>query len=310
MAKRACCDKNAVMWLIYALLNMFFMALVNYIDEFLTHSSSSKENCNIHERIGGVLVMSTVLCVVGLLTLCIFSETITLARPYMTLALVSAIPMVVVWAGYFYLLQLFSTHHVVPLFGLSSIWLLLIEIFAGASVSLIELSGIIVLVVGAYLLDRGAFKWAIPSKLLTLMLPVSFAWAVTVYLVKLATADEGNAVAVYFWQLLGIFMIGGLLFAFIAPYRRGFLTRIRTEKSRFIVPSLMNESCGQLAFLFSTLAIATAPLAVYYTAVGGIQSIFLIVMFWLFPLNHRNTTTVTQWLGVAFIVAGIALLEI
>jgi len=298
------------MWLLYSLLHMFFMALVNYIDEYLTHSSTSKSNVNIHERIGGVLIISTFMCVLGLAILYLLPLPLNIASASRNLALLSAIPMVIVWAGYFYMLQLFSTHHVVPLFGLSSIWLLGLELLGGATIMPRELLGIAILVCGAYILDRGSFKWGIPSRLLLLMLPISGAWAITVFIIKLATQDTTNEVAVYFWQLLGILFIGFVLFTFYAPYRRGFMNRIQKEKSRFIVPSLINEGAAQISFLCGVLAIAAAPLATYFTAVGGLQSIFLIALFWLFPLDKRNKTTPTQWLGIAFIAAGIALLEI
>jgi hypothetical protein len=297
------------MWLIYALCHMFLMALVNYLDEWLTHTSSTKLETGLHERIGGVLIMSTLLCSVGLVALYVFGGSMAMSRFGLTVALLSAIPYVGMMAGYFYLFQRYSAHQVVPLFGLSSIWLLGLELASGASITLMALAGIIVLIAGAYLLDNGSLKWKTPSQLFCAMALVSLCWALAMFSVKIVTLNDG-AVATYFWQMVGIFCIGVILMIVVKPYRDGFVGRIRQEGKRFVGPSLMNESLSQASFLFATLAVAAAPLAVYFTASSGIQSIFLLALFYFFPLDKRNTVSVTQTVGVVGIAVGIALLEL
>ena len=297
------------MWLVYAALHMFFMALVNYSDEYLTHSSSIKKLASLHERIGGVLIMSVFMCVIGIAVLGFLVPDKTLTETGLMLTLVSSLTMVTVWIGYFYFFQIFSAHQVVPLFGLSSIWLLLIELSFGAILSLVGLGAIGVLILGAYLLDNGSLRMRIPSRLLLGMLPVSLSWAITVFLVRTASHDN-DALAIYFWQLIGIFCLGLLLFAFASPYRRGFIKRVCNEKHRFILSSLVNESLAQISFMLGVLATAAAPLAVYFTATGGLQSIFLLALFGLFPLDKRNSVSSVQWLGVFCIAFGIFMLEL
>lgn len=288
---------------------MFFMALVNYSDEYLTHSNTAKTVTNPHEKIGGVFLMSTFTCLIGITALFFFIPDFNLNNLALMLTLFSSLFMVCAWAGYFYLFQMFSAHQVVPLFGLSSIWLLLMELSFGASISITGLLGVGVLIIGAYLLDNGSLKIKAPSKLLLYMLPVSLSWALTMFLIRQASLSS-DALVIYFWQLAGILAIGLTFFLVVTPYRRGFIKRVTTEKKKFIVPSLFNESFSQLAFMFSTLAVATAPLAVYVTASGGIQSIFLLLLFSLFPLNDRNHILSTQWAGIVFIGLGIALIEL
>lgn len=296
------------MWLIYAFVFMFLMSLVNYIDEWLTLKSTTEKSASLHERIGGVLLMSCFMSVVTLVGIYIFGSSLALSRSGMMFALLSAVPMICSWAGYFYLFQKYSAHQVVPLFGLSSLWLLLIELATGASITGMALAGIGFLIMGAYLLDNGSLKLKAPSSLLIAMVFVSLAWAVTLFLVKLATVGD-NAVPVFFWQMAGILMCGIILFALIKPYRDGFVGRVRREGKKFIGPSLMNEACSQSGFLFSTLSVATAPLAVYFSASTGMGSLFLLALFWLFPLHERNSVSSTQWIGVAGAAIGIALLE-
>jgi uncharacterized membrane protein len=297
------------MWLIYAFAFMFLISLVNYIDEWLTLSSTTKTSAGIHERIGGVLLMSCFMTTVSLLGVYTFGPDIGLSPDALVFALLSSVSMMFSWAGYFYLFQKYSAHQVVPLFGLSSLWLLLIELSTGATITGMALAGIGLLITGAYLLDNGSLKLKAPSSLLMIMSGVSLAWAVTLFLVKLATVD-GNAVPVFFWQMAGVLVCGIMLFALVRPFRAGFIGRVRSEGKKFIGPSLMNEACSQAAFLCSVLSVASAPLAVYFSASTGMGSLFLLGLFWLFPLHERNEVTPIQWIGVTGAAIGIALLEL
>lgn len=298
------------MWLLYTLLHMFLIAGVNYLDEYLTHSSTTKKTSSVHERIGGVLVISTLMGAIGLCLLLVFAPTLHLSLSNWLLAVGSAVGFAVMALGYFYLFQYYSAHQVVPLFGLTSAWLLLFELCSGAVVTLPVLAGIGVLVAGAYLLDTGAFRFKFPSRLVVAMLGITFAWATALLMVKMATTNGGDPFAVYFWQLAAFSIVGGVIFTLISPYRRGFLNRLKQERQKFIVPSFLNESMAQLSFLFSVLAVSAAPLAAYVPAATGLQSLFLLALLWLFPLNQRNTINIVQWGGVALIATGIALLEL
>lgn len=297
------------MWFLYTVIGCFFMALVAYSDEYLTHSTTIKPHASLHERIGGVFIISTMLCVVGMGALWGIADTVMLPPMALNISLVSAVPMIITWVGYFYLLQLYSAHQVIPLFGLTSAWLLPMELFFGGAVTLLALLGIIILAVGAYLLDSGGLKLKLPSKLIYAMSFISFCWALTIYLVRDLSTEHG-VYAIYFWQLVGVFAIGVLLFAFVRPYREGFIRRVKTEKWHFILPSFMNEAFSQVAFLFTFLAIALAPLATYVTALAGLESLFLLVALRLFPLDDRNDITSAQWGGVGCLAAGVALLEV
>lgn len=295
------------MWLVYAVIHMFFMALVNYLDEYLTHSSTTEPSKSLHERIGGVLLISTLWVSIAMIVLIIAGQ--TSISPYgLYLSIGSSVPMVIVWAAYFYLMQIFSTHQVVPLFCLSSIWLLGIELLFGAIISPLALGGIAVLIAGSYLLDNGSLSWKVPSKLLLLMLPTSLCWAITTYITRIATQSD-PALSVYFWQTAGIFVLGILAFLLVKPYRNGLIGRVKAEGKGFLLPSAFNEALSQVSFAFGVLSVAIAPLAVYFTASGGIQSIFLLLIFALFPLDKRNHVSGAQWAGVIFIAAGIIMLE-
>lgn len=285
------------------------MALVNYIDEYLTHNNNVTEEASIHKRIGGLIIISTLLSVVTIGGLYAYlGGDVSIDNRALYLALASSVPMVTLWTAYFYLFLIYPAHQVVPLFGLASLWLLLIEITFGASVTLIALTGIGFLVYGAYLLDSGTFKWKIPTKLLLVMIPTSLMWAVSLFLVRQAS-EYSDVLTIFFYQYVGIGIIGLLLLSLIKPYRDGFTHRVKEQGVNFLGFSLLNETISQFSFLFVMLAIALAPLGAYVTALGGIQSIFVLLIFFLFPIHERSQISKNQWLAILFIVIGIFIIE-
>ena len=297
------------MWLTYTIIHCFTMALVNYIDEYLTHNNKVTTDASTHTQIGGLILISTLLSIVTISSLFLYLDDVSIDRGALYLALASAVPMVIVWTSYFYLFLKYPAHQVVPLFGLASLWLLLIEVFFGAVVSITALLGIAILIYGAYLLDSGTIKWQIPTKLLLLMLPVSLMWATVLFLVRTA-AETADVLTIYFYQYLGIGIIGILLTLLVVPYRRGLVYRVKLQGKNFLGFSLANETISQISFLFIMLAVAIAPLGAYVTALGGIQSIFVLLLFFFFPLHERSKVTTIQWSAMALIILGVFVIEI
>ncbi len=285
------------------------MALVNYSDEYLTHSSTVKESKNIHERIGGVLLMSVILTLIGATVSFFLADTVMIETTAILFAFLASIAVTMMAAGYFYLFQLYSAHQVVPLFGLSSIWLLAIEFVAGSVPGILSILGIAVLIISSYLLDNGSLKWKTPTSLLRYMVIVSLFWALTGLFWSEALDISDNDFGVYFWHLLGCFILIFPLFL-ISPYRRGFLRRLKSEKRKFLVHSIMNETCVQISFYFTMIAFSLAAFASFVPAVSGFNSLFLLGLFYLFPLDKRNHITASQFYAIIGIVVGVGLLEL
>lgn len=296
------------MWLVYALIQSFLLALVNYIDEQLVTSNKLPKAANIHTKVGSVLLISTLMCFVGAIITSAFSHGATLSMEVKSIALLSAVPMVLMYASYFYLLQTYAVHQVVPLFQLSSIWLLLIELLFGGSVSVAGLVGMGVLIYGAYILDAGTFKWKIPTKLLAIAVPATSTWAIALYMVRWAS-EKASVTSISVWQLIGIGVIGALLFFTVKRYREGLLYRFKNQGKRFIGFSLANETFAEGGYIFSNLAVAVAPVAAYVTAMSGVQSLFVLILFFLFPVENRAKVTTMQWIAVALIMVGVFLIE-
>lgn len=295
------------MWFMYALVHVFLLALVNYTDEWLANNNKLPQNPNIHTKVGSVLLISTLMSFVGAAIIWLVTGDISLSEQSKTLAILSAIPMVIMYAAYFYLIQIYPIHQTAPLWQLSSIWLLVFELISGGSITLIGLLGIFILLYGAYILDVGSFSWKIPTKLLFILIPASTTWATALFMVRIA-GQTGSPVGITFWQMISIGVIGIGLFL-IKRYRNGFIFRIQRQGKAFLGLSLANETFAESAYLFSNLAVAIAPVGAYVTSMSGVQSLFILMLFFLFPHGKRAKITGMQWVAVMLIAVGVFLIE-
>lgn len=287
---------------------MFFLALVNYIDEYLTRNNKLPKTTDIHTKIGGLLLVSTLLSFLGAVVILFVFKSVEIPPLALSIGLLSAVPMVLTFAAYFYLLTIYPVYQVLPLFQLTSIWLLFIEIIFGGVITFFGLTGIVIMIVGAYLLDSGTFKLQAPTKLILIAIPATMPWAITLYLVRVAS-ETASSPLITFWQLIGCGVIGIVLFLFVKTYREGFLFRIRKQGKNFMGFSILNESLSQTSYFFGNFAVALAPVATYVSAMSGVQSVFLLGLFLLFPQVDKARVTKIQAFAILLIAAGIFLIE-
>jgi len=296
------------MWLIFALISIVMQGFVNYIDEFLTNNNKLPEKTNTQTKIGGLVLISTLMSFVGGTVMYFLPHDPTLTTQAKLLALGSAVPMVAMYISYFYLLLTYPVHLVTPLFQISTLWLLMFELMYGGTISAGGLAGILVLMYGAYILDAGTLKWKIPTKLLLYIIPATATRALALFMILVASKG-GSPIALSYWQMYGIGVIGVLLFVFVKQYREGFLFRIKNQGKVFLGLSLVNESLAEGSFLFGNMAVAIAPVAAFIPAMSGVQSVFVMLLFLLFPQGERTKTTPVQWFAVILITAGVFLIE-
>jgi drug/metabolite transporter (DMT)-like permease len=296
------------MWLIYSLTQVFLLAFVNVIDENLAVKNALPKDSTIHQKIGSVLLMSALVTLVGASVMALITGDVYLPKEAKNMALLSAIPTVMMYASYFYLLQAYPVHQVIALFQISSIWLIIIELVFGGSITAVGLAGIFILMYGAYVLDIGSFSWKIPTKLLFLSIPATLPWAMALFMVRIATKNN-SPTAVTFWQMSGIGTIGILLFLFVKKYRDSFFHRVKNQGKRFLGLSLVNELFAEAGFFFGNLAVAIAPLAAYVTALSGAQSFFVMILLFFFPQGKRSKVTRIQLVAVVLIISGVFAIE-
>lgn len=296
------------MWFIYSLTHYFLLSLVNYTDEHLSVNNKLPEKYNIHTKVGSVLIMSTLRCFVGAFILWLIIGDINFSSQNIILSFLASIAMTAMFASYFYVIQKYPAHQFVPLFQLTSIWLLLVDLMSGEHVTLRSLVGITMLIYGAYLLDAGTFKWKIPTKLLFIFIPITLMSATYLYIARFVS-QTGNTNVFSFWQLIGIGVIGVVLFSFVKRYRDGFIYRIKNQGKLFLGLSAVNETLSETGYLFANLAVATAPVSAYFSSMSGLQSVFLLLLFFVFPHGHRSKIAKIQWIAVLLIMLGVFLIE-
>ena len=296
------------MWLIYTAVHVMAAALVMYIDEYLNSNNKVPEAESIHKKVGGLLLASTLFSFFGALGVYLYAGNVVFSDGLVWIALASSVPLAATYVSYFYLLNLNPVNQVAPLFQLGTIWVLSFEILRGGDVILMGVLGIACLVVGAYILDAGGFRWQTPSRLLLGMVGVTFLFAASVLLSQEA-AKTTTPLAVSFYQLFGIGCIGLILYVCVEPFRTGFLFRIKEQGKNFLGFSALNEIIWQFAAVFLVLAVASAPLAAYFNAVAGTTSLVLLGLLALFPVSQRNKVTWVQVLAVLLMAAGIFLIE-
>ncbi|MDB5225290.1 MAG: hypothetical protein JWL87_242 [Candidatus Adlerbacteria bacterium] len=297
------------MWLLSALGGVFLLALVNYLDEYLTQHNSVSSDSNIHKRIGGLILISTLLSVIGVCVLKLVVGDVHMEALPLTISLLSAIPMVFMWTAYFYLLNTYPVYQVVPLFQLTSIWLLMVAVATGQDITLLGVAGIALLIVGAYLLDVGKFEWSIPSRLLGVLAGVTLVWSICQYMVRTASDMTHNVGAVSFWQYAGVTILGLILLIAVRQYREGLMYRIKHQGRMFLGFSVVNESLSQASFVLLNFAIALAPVAAYASSISGAQSVFLLGLFLLFPQKKTEVNAI-QVAAIVMIALGVGLFEL
>lgn len=296
------------MWIFLTFVHAFFMALVNYMDEYLTQITSISENQNIHKKVGWLILVSTIFGVFSLWVLSFFISDYSMTQIGLVVSFFSAFPMVAMFCSYFYLFQKFSAHQVVPLFWLSSVWLMILEIFSWDTILLIPFLWIISLLYGAYVLDSNSFTWKIPTRLLLIMIPVSFLWAFSLFLAEFVGKTD-SILNFFFYQYIWIFILGIILFLCIPSYRQWFLDRCQKQGKIFVWWSIVNESFAQISFLASMLAVSIAPLATYVTAIGSVQYLMLFFLLFLFPIHKRNKIFFPQIIAMVFMILWIILID-
>lgn len=296
------------MWLIYSIAHVFLLAVVSYTDEHLATNNKLPKKYDVHTKVGSVLIMSTLMCFVGAAILFFSTRDTNLNPSTFAISAISAITMVSYWASYFYLLQEFPANKVAPLYQFGSVWLLIIELIFGGSITAIGLLGIAVLSYGAYILDMGSFKWQIPTKLLKIGLPATSLWAITLFLMRYAS-ESGSILAIYFWQLIFTGIIGVILYLFVQKYREGFNFRIKNQGKLFIGLSVLNETFSETSYMFSAMAVAIAPVAAYVSSMLGVQGIFLLLLMFIFPQGERVKVTKMQVIAAILIAIGVFLIK-
>ncbi len=307
--KASFCYTYKTMWILYTLISILLLAVVNYFDEYLTAKNtveSDIEGASVHKQVGGLILASTLAGFIGAGAIAIFSDNITFAKNIILLSSLAGFGSSILYASYFYLLFKFPVWQVVPLFQMSTAWLIIMELAQGETITLFQVLGLVLIIGGSYVVDTGSFRWKIPSRLLLYMIPLTIVWSFSLFSIKTGVGLASVA-SVSFWQFLMIGIIGLILLIVVKPYREGLFYRVKTQGKLFLGGSFVSESLSLISYFLNNIAIAIAPLATFVSALFGAQGVFLLFLFLLFPIKKESIkpiqicAIITIAIGVFFI---------
>jgi len=218
---------------------------------------------------------------------------------------------------YLYALDQDEASFVVPLFQMIPIFgLILGFVFLGEVIALRTIFGGLVVILGSTILSLNIEnkKIKLKKKVLLLMLTSSFLYAINIIIFKSIAIDNGFWKSL-FWDLSGKVLLGILLFLCVAPYRRSFVTVLKTYKLKFVLLNGCNDLisiCGDWALAFASLS---APIFLVQT-VSTIQPIFVFLFGCILTVflpkigkEALDRKTLTQKLiGIGIVIVGGLLL--
>lgn len=297
------------MWALLGVTASICFAITAYIDEYLTRNNPAHSAQSIHARIGPIVLTSLISNICTVITIWLTFGLPNGESQYLLQAFLSGIPTMLVLIVYLYLLDRYSVALVIPLFQLTSIWLMLIGLFSYEPISLLGCIGVLLAVCGAYVLDSTHKNGRLPSLLLTVMLINTAIWACTLVWITYLAKMLDSMLSVIFLQSACAFVMGCFLYISMREYRQGMKMRLAHKKISFISLSIINELFSQFGYALKYFTIALAPVAAYGNVMSGLENILLILIFTLFPVA-ASRITMKQILGILTISLGVVFLEL
>lgn len=298
-----------------ALLNPLFHAIANHTDKYII----SKYIKGV--GVGALVLISSFFSAIVLPFVYIVNPDVLTSVPFyqgLVLALNGAFLMLGIIC-YFYALAEDETSLVAPFFQLIPVFGFIIGYFAlGETLLGNQIAGSILIILGGIFLSLkfGEGKIKLKTKLIVLMLGSSLLYAINAVIFKSIAIHQGFLDSL-FWDMLGKFALGVILFLLVIPYRQAFIKVVKTNRALIIFWLLVTEFLtlvGEIALIFAVLY---APVALIQS-IGGLQPLFVLILgiiitvfFPKFGQESLNKSVLLQKsIGVAVITAGVYFLSI
>ena len=301
-------------WFLIALLNPVLHAFINHFDKYLL-SKYIKGG-----TVGALILFSSLFAVVALPIIYIISPdvltNVTLTQALILMANGATLTIAILF--YLYALDSDEASYVAPFFQLIPIigfilgYLILGEVLTANQ----AIAGLTILLGSLLLsLEISGGSTKVKTKLIFLMLGSSFFYAINAVIFKYIAVDLGFTHSL-FWDMLGKFLFGALLFLSVKSYREQFINLIKTSRSTVIGLNVINEVIGLIGEFALILAVLYAPVALVQS-VGGLQPAFVLILgilltkflpkFGTEKLEKRFL--IQKIIGIAVITLGVYLLE-
>jgi drug/metabolite transporter (DMT)-like permease len=302
-------------WIFVALLAPALSALGSYTDKYLLVH---------HERTGGLGSVLLFSCLFGAL---IFPVSLVLGVDIASVTVFEAVVLIFngfltvgTLAAYLYairdsdVISVVPVLQTIPVFGFIFGFLIL-----GETLTSLEIAGSLIIVLSALLLSfeiEESSRMRFRARSFFLALLSSFLFAISGVVFKLFALDKGYWVT-QFWEYVGVFFIGVILFICISSYRKSFLRTLTYGKTRIVMLNFSTETIMVSADLLLNFAVLLAPVALVY-AVNSTQPAFLLtfaLLGWLMfpnvmkPLVVLEKHTLLKILSIAIMITGAIIIH-
>lgn len=295
-------------WLLLTILSSFFYAINNHIDKYLVSRL-------FKGGIGAAILFSAFVgIIISILILLFHPDAFKIDSISAILIIVAGSFIIFSLIPYFEALHLFDTSLVIPLFQLTPVFaLFLAYLFLKETLAPFELLGSSIITFSVFLLSINIRenKIRINKQLIILMSIASLFWALNGLIYKSIT-KEYPYWTTQFWQYVGFFIAGVLLFITQKQYRYDFTKAIISNKWWVFLFNLTNESFSTLGKLAIDAATLMAPLALVTWISQGFQPVFVFIIGLLLTLlfprvvkeDIRYKTLIKKCIAIIFMIVG------
>lgn len=261
-------------WLPIALLGPFFWSITNHIDKYLL----SKHLKGVGK--GALILYSTAFSIFVLPIALFFDQTVFTSSIFQICILISA-GILSALAIYLYLfaLEQEETSIVMPFFQLIPVFgFFLGYLILGEMLSANQILGSIIILLGAAILsielnEEGGYK--IRKRLVLLLIFSSFLFALYEVLFKLGSLSDGFWQG-FFWQNVGLFIFGIILFISNKSRRRDFLYLLKHKDAKLLSVNILSEILTLIGNGFYNFSILLGPIALVMVT-NAYQSVMVFI---------------------------------
>jgi len=302
-------------WFLIALIGPILWAVVNHIDKYLLSDRFRGSN------VGALMLFSTLLCFVIIPILYfinsdIFNPSVLEIFILIVVGILTGLAIM----PYMYALDQDETTVVVPLFQLIPIWgYFLAFVLLGETLNWIQMVGCIFIIFGSIIItleEDSDEKIKFKKRTIWLMLLSTVLMAVYETLFKFVAIDAGFVIST-FWEQVGLFLFGIVLFVFFKNYRTSFVYLLKTQGKKILSLNLGSETASLIGNLATNFALILAPVALVLT-VNGFQPLFVfiigVLLAWLFPKICQEKLSkkhlIQKMISILVIITGSVLINI
>lgn len=262
-------------WFLIALVGPLMYAVTNHIDKILL------EKYFKNSGVGTIIIFSSIFSVFVLPFLFLIDKAVLDVGgiQIIILLIVGVLGALILWC---YLLALRNEevsvaivfYQIMPVFGYILSYLIL-----GETLTKLQIMAMVIIILGTTIVSfeiDSENKFKLRRKTIIPMLAASFFWALGGVLFKLVALEE-NVWRSFFWENVGLLVVGIVIFIFIRSYRRNFLLALSSNSKKILSLNALNEFfyiMGNLAFAYAYML---APIALVLLT-DSFQSIFALII--------------------------------